>query len=71
MTNVPLDLSSASSQSGPSEEYLGNKRHFDILAIQIKALTVSISVSTVTHQMCDARHVTGPPESPLHVQRPG
>lgn len=44
-TNIPLDPSSLSSQSGTSEECHGNERHFDILAIQIKALSVYISAS--------------------------
>ena len=57
-TNVPLDPSSVSSWSGPSKEYHGNERHFDILAIQIKALSVSISVSRLTHQLCGYRQVT-------------
>lgn len=63
--------SSVSSQSGPSEEYHGNKRHFDILAIQIKALSVSILASMLTHQLCDYRPVTRSPGSPLHAQGPG
>lgn len=46
-THVPSDPSSVSNQSGSSEECHGNKRPLDILAIQIKALSVLISASTL------------------------
>ena len=57
--NVPSDPSSVSSPPGPSEEHHANKRHLDILAIQIKALSVSISLHTGSSAMClQASHMT-------------
>lgn len=41
------------------------------IAIQIEALRVSISASTLTHQLCDCRKATGPPETPQCAQGPG